>query len=404
MNVLRWLRPATVVGYAQVLFFVLLTSWAISPLVAQTPVTGQGLSLVQPAVPFLTITPDSRHGALGDAGVALADNANALYWNPANLAFTKNRFGMALNYTPWLRFIIPDINLAYVPFYLNLGERAGVVGGSLTYFSLGRIEFRDNQGIAQGDYTANEFAISLAYSRKISKNFSAAIQLRYIRSDLAGAQNTGTASLNPGTSFSGDLSLAYTKEFKKGLFGGDKPTTLNFGMNMSNLGNKIRYSGNTDAEDFLPSNFRIGTALRSYLDEYNSITFLFDINKLMVPYGQAQEVRNKPLLEGIFGSFTTGPALSLLTFSSGLEYWYNDVFAARLGYYREDPVRGNRSYFTIGVGTKIREFHIDFAYLQPLTQQNPLQNTLRFTVGYQLKGGGILDAREGAGAKPKPSR
>jgi hypothetical protein len=355
-------------------------------------VAGQ-TTIISTGVPFLQITPDSRSGALGDAGVAIANNANALYWNPSALAFTSNRMGISLNYTPWLRNIIPDINHFFIPAYYNLGERSGVIGASLTYFTLGNIDFRDAQGNQIGNYNANEFAVTGAYSRKITKNLSGGVQLRYIRSDLAGAQNLGASiTVNPAQSFSGDISLYYQKQLKKGIFDPNLPTQISWGVNISNLGAKISYTGLNSRQDFLPTNLRFGAAIKSKVDEYNSLTLTADVNKLMVPTNSAS---NAPLLSGIFGSFsdtTFSTQIRLYTIGGGVEYWYQEYVALRAGYFREDAIRGGRNFLTLGIGFNYKGVEIDFAYLQPFNQNNPLQNTLRFSVNYNLNQNGTKSA------------
>jgi hypothetical protein len=348
-----------------------------------TQPSGQTTGAITTAVPFLLINPDSRSAGLGDAGVAIANNANAMFWNPAALAFLPNKGGFALNYTPWLRYIIPDINHYFIPGYYNLGEKGGVIGASLTYFSLGEIEFRNDQGISQGTYRANEFAFSVAYARKITQYLSGGASLRYVRSDLAGAQNIGGISLQPGESVAGDISFYYSKPF----VWGKTPMTWNWGINISNIGSKMSYSGDVNVREFLPTNLRLGTAFKADIDEYNAITWTIDFNKLMVPSDPADR-RDKSLLSGMFSSLGDRPfseELAEITISTGVEYWYNKVFAGRIGFFHEDPTKGGRQYVSLGVGTRFRDkFTFDFAFIQPLRANNPLQNTLRFTLGFDM--------------------
>ncbi len=336
------------------------------------------------AVPFLLINPDSRGAALGDAGVAIASGANALFWNPAALAFTPNKYGFGLNYTPWLRGIgIPDINHFFVPGYYNLGEKAGVIGVAITYFSLGEIEFRDNQGVRTGNFNANEFAFSVSYARKLTQYLSGGASLRYINSNLAGAQNIGGISLEPGESVAGDISLFYSKPFTWGK----TPMSWNWGVNISNIGAKMSYSGDINVREFIPTNLRIGTAFKADIDEYNSVTWTIDFNKLMVPSDDSAR-RNSSLLSGMFSSFGDRPfseELAEITISTGVEYWYAKQFAGRIGFFHEDPTKGGRQYVSLGVGVRIKEkITFDFSFIQPLRANHPLQNTLRFSLGFEF--------------------
>ena len=337
---------------------------------AQTNVTGQSGPLTT-AVPFLMINPDARGGALGDAGVAIANGPNALFWNPAALAFTENQWGVGLNYTPWLR----GLNIP--------GEKGGVIGASLTYFSLGEIVFRDGQGIDLGNFTANEFAFAVSYSRKLTKYLSGGASLRYINSNLAGAQTIGGVSLNPGQSVAGDIAFFYSKPFAWGK----TPMTWNWGVNISNIGAKMSYSGDVNVREFIPTNLRLGTAFKADLDEFNSVTWTVDFNKLMVP-SNADDRRNQSLIAGMFSSFGDASfkeELAEITISTGVEYWYNKLFAGRLGFFHEDPTKGGRQFVSLGVGLRLQEkFSFDFAFLQPLRANHPLQNTLRFSLGYEV--------------------
>lgn len=336
------------------------------------------------AVPFLIICPDSRSGALGEAGVAIADNANALYWNPSTLAFTQKRMGFNVNYTPWLRALgIPDINHAFLPFYYNFGEKGGVAGASLTFFSLGNIQFTDASGNNIGEFNPAEFALSGAYTRKITDAFSAGVSLRYIYSGIAGSQAIGGVTTNAGQSFAGDIHFFYNKDFR---FRNTTDMNFKWGVNISNIGAKMNYTAST-RKDFIPTNLRVGYALTANLDEYNSITFTNDFNKLLVPSEGGRSDKN--LLSGIFGSFGDAEGgfseeLTEINVSLGLEYWYNKLFAVRAGYFYEDPNKGARKFVTLGAGVRFKIFSVDFAFLAPLEQNHPLQNTLRFTLGFDF--------------------
>lgn len=352
-----------------------------------TSTTSGQVRAITTAVPFLLICPDSRSGALGEAGVTIADNANAIYWNPSILAFSSKKYGFATNYTPWLRNIVPDINHAYVPAYFNFGDKGGVAGIALTFFSLGNIEFTDNSGIKTGDYNPSEFALTTAYSHKVTDNLSAGVALRYINSSLVTATTAGGFPTKPANSVAGDANLFYTKDFSLRGGQGEIPMNFRFGINLSNMGAKVNYT-NSSKKDFLPANMKIGWSLKANMDSYNSITLVNDYNKLMVPSEGGQS--NKPLLSGMFSSFNDAQGgfseeISEFNTSIGLEYWYNNVFSARAGYFYEDPMKGNRKFITLGGGLRFKTFGLDFAYLVPFQQNHPLQNTIRFSLSFDFE-------------------
>ena len=355
---------------------------------SQTNTAGQTKAITT-AVPFLLITPDSRAGGMGETGVAVAKGANAFHWNLSALAFSENKYGFAVNYTPWLRGLgIPDINLAYLPAYLNLGEKQGVVATEFRFFSLGNIQLTDDNGIEHGQYSANEYAIAVGYSRKVTDNLSAGTAIRYIHSNLANnASIGGIAQGKPGRSVAGDLTLFYKKDTKLKGESGNIPLTYSWGIAITNIGAKMNYS-DTQNKDFIPTNLRVGYAIKVALDDYNTITFTNDFNKLLVPSeGGASK---KTVLEGMFSSFADAPGgfkeeLKEIIVSAGLEYWYNELFAGRLGVFLEDKDKGGRRFMTFGIGAKFNVISVDFAYLQPFASQHPLQGTLRFSVGFDFK-------------------
>jgi hypothetical protein len=352
---------------------------------------GMSRSFAQPkaittAVPFLTICPESRSGGLGDAGVAIANNANATHWNLSALAFTDKKFGASLSYSPWLRMLASDISLSYLSGYYNLGERAGVVASSFRYFSLGDIIFTDDNAIEYGQFNASEFAWDAGYTRKVTDNFSAGVALRFIYSNLAANATVGGFDIKPGTSVAGDVNMLYTKDFDAG----GRPLNFRWGLNVSNIGSKISYT-NSSNKDFIPTNLRLGAALKAGLDDYNSLTVTADVNKLMVPTEGGQS--DQTLIDGMFSSFIDAPGgvseeIKEFNLSSGVEYWYNDLFAARAGLFLEDATKGNRKFVTLGLGVKYSAFALDFAYLASLSQNHPLQNTLRFSLGFAFDPGG----------------
>ncbi|MDX2062234.1 MAG: type IX secretion system outer membrane channel protein PorV [Bacteroidia bacterium] len=342
-------------------------------------VTGQD-GAINTAVSFLLINPDARAGALGDAGVANPNGANGQFFNPAMLAFEQGQSGVAFNYTPWLRFLIPDINLFYLPGYYNLGGNNGVLMGALTYFRLGEINFTDVAGIPQGTYTANELALQFGYARKLSEFTSLAVTLKYIRSDLTGSQSLGGIPFQPAQSVAGDIGFYYRKPVS------DK-VVLNLGASITNIGSKVRYVEDDSTNSFIPTNLRLGTTVNLRIDEYNEVNFLLDFQKLMVP--SEGGTSDQSLLSGMFGSFSDAEGgfseeLSEVATSVGVEYWYNKLFAARVGYFYESPNKGDRNYVTLGAGAKYQDLRFDFAFLVPLQENNPLQNTLRFSIGYDI--------------------
>ncbi len=370
----------------QVIFLLLLASG--KSIYGQTNTAGQTQAITT-AVPFLLITPDSRAGGLGETGVAIAQGANAVYWNMSALAFADKRFGFAVNYNPWLRSLgIPDINLAYLPFYYNLGENKGTIGASLRFFSLGNIQLTDEGGIETGTYSANEFAVSTGYTIKITDNLSAGTAIRYIQSNLANSASIGGINQGrPGRSVAGDLTMYYEKQTELKTGANDLPLKYSFGIAITNIGAKMNYT-DTQNKDFIPTNLRLGYALKVDLDDYNTLTFTNDFNKLLVPSegGTSQ----KTVLEGVFSSFGDAPGglreeTKEIIVSSGLEYWYNNLFAARAGIFLENKDKGNRKFMTFGAGIRFNVVTIDFSYLQPFETLHPLQGTLRFSVSFDFE-------------------
>ncbi len=364
---------------------------------------GQELNAITTGVPFLTISPDARSGAMGDAGVASSPDANSIHWNPAKYAFIDQDITLNLSYIPWLRNLVSDINFQNISGSYKLNENQ-TVAASLMYFSLGSIDFTNSVGtVIVPGFRPNEFSFDVAYALKLSKNMSGGIAFRYIHSNLTGgipADGSGSPT-KPGNAVAGDISYFYTKDVTLE----DKTGTFNFGVNISNLGSKISYSDDAYYDDFLPANLRIGASYKIDLDDYNSITAMVDINKLLVPtpplYGP-DTTSTGDLVEhglpddvsvpvGIFQSFYDAPAgfteeVHELMYSVGVEYWYVNQFAIRAGYFDEHGTKGNRKYFTMGIGVKLNVLNFDFAYVVPTAgRSNPLANTLRFTLGLNLE-------------------
>jgi hypothetical protein len=340
-------------------------------------------TVITTAVPFLTITPDSRAAGMGDAGVATSPDANSGYWNPGKLVFIDKGYGFTTSYTPWLARIINDMKLLYLSGFYKI-DRNQVVAASLKYFDMGAINFRDGNNVDQGRYNPREYAIDVTYSRLLTEHLSIGGTLRYIRSNLTGSNPTSAPDARPGNSVAVDLGAYYTKQLTS------RNATLSLAGTITNLGSKMTY---TDAnnKDFIPTNLRLGGAYKTQLDPLNSLTFALDFNKLMVPSYD----RTKPLLSGVFGSFGDARGglkeeLKEITISSGMEYWYKDFFAARLGYFYEAKDKGNRKYLTTGIGLRYEMtnrdiFGLDMAYMIPTTiGNNALAETIRFTVFYLL--------------------
>jgi hypothetical protein len=370
-------------------------------------VLGGNLNTITTAVPFLLISPDSRAGAMGDVGVATTPDASSMHWNPAKLSFTRDDIGISVSIVPWLRELVPDINLQYIGGYYKLNENEAI-GYELRYFSLGDITFTDISGNVIGQYKPNEMAIGSAYSRKLSRNFSLAISGRYIYSNLTGGQSAGGTETVAGQSIATDVSTFYTKPISIA----NKKSDLSFGMNISNIGNKISYT-ETITRDFIPINLRLGTDLTTKMDDYNKISLSFDLNKLLVPspplYNNDGEMiagkdPNVAVVEGMFQSFGDAPGeidengnpvsgsvfreeMREINISAGLEYWYANQFALRAGYFHEHDTKGGRKYLTFGSGVKYNVFALDFSYLISTSNiggTNPLANTMRFTLVFDL--------------------
>lgn len=349
-----------------------------------------GANTVTTGVPFLTIAPDSRAGAMGDAGVATSPDVNSQHWNPAKYAFTESEMGIALSYTPWLRNLVSDINLAYLVGYKRLNDQE-TVSASLRYFSLGDISFMSEYGVPTGQQSPNEFAFDMGYTRLLSDNFSGAVAIRYIRSDLTGGQMVGGVETHAGNTFAADVAFYYQNQIRMNR----KNSTISAGIDISNIGGKISYTDG-ETKDFIPTNLKLGVSYKTEMDKYNTITFAFDANKLMVPTPDTTDVdiitglgSSKSVVSGMFSSFSDAPGgmkeeLREITFSVGAEYWYNKQFALRAGYFYEDPTKGNRKFFTAGAGLKMNVFALDFSYLLPVAQNNPLANTLRFTLSFDF--------------------
>ncbi len=397
------------------------------------------LNTITTAVPFLLIAPDSRSGAMGDVGVALSPDANSVHWNLSKLAWINNKdyvkarggekqeFGMSLGYSPWLKALVPDINLAYLSGFKTVG-RDQAIGASLRYFSLGSITFTNNSGQVIREFTPNEFAVDVGYSRMLSENFSGGVAIRYIYSNLTGGTPTqGGGDTKPGQSVAADISGFWRSQE---MDMGGKDAHVAVGFSVSNIGAKMSYTS-TKVRDFIPTNLRLGSALDIEIDDNNLFTFSVDANKLLVPtlplYKKDENGNtvvdsegnfviesgrdpNVGVAAGIFGSFTDAPGayyddngdlqqigvgkeeLREVNLAAGLEYWYAHRFALRGGFFYEHYTKGNRQYAALGAGMKYKTLEIDLSYLIPTSQQHPLAKTLRFTLKFNF---GTGNAEEG---------
>lgn len=355
-------------------------------------VYSQELNAIQTVVPFLSIAPDSRSGAMGDAGVATTPDTYSQHWNPAKYAFIDGKAGVGISYSPWLRNLVPDINIAYLTGYYRIDEKQ-VASGSLLYSSLGDVPFTDDFGNLERTFKPNELAFDLGYSRIFAENFSGGMAFRFIYSNLTGGSYSGGDATKPGISFAADISGYYRKNIT--MF--SKDAELAFGLNFSNIGSKMSYSDG-QTSDFIPMNMRLGTAGTIKLDNFNKLTLAIDFNKLLVPtppiYNNDMEIiagknPNVGVPVAIFQSFYDAPGgfkeeINEITSSIGLEYWYNNQFALRAGYFHENESKGNRKYFTAGAGFKLKGFDIDFSYLMPTVSNHPLARTLRFSLAFDI--------------------
>ena len=376
------------------------------------------------AVPFLGISPDARSGGMGDLGVATDPDNASMHWNLAKAPYQERATSIGISYSPWLRTLIPDVNLAYLSFNQKIKD-FGAFSASLKYFSLGNVTFTDNTGGVIGNYNPNEFSIDAGYSMKLIDKLSMGVAFRFIYSNLTLGQSVGGTPTKPGLAGAGDISLFYeNKDWKIGRM----PIVFRWGTAFTNLGSKIRYTQNARA-DFIPMNLRFGPSLKMQLDDegLHSLLIALEINKLLVPtmpaYARdstgfiARDAQGNPIVlsgqspdrgvvAGLFTSFADAPGgvreeFHEYNLSIGAEYWYNRLFAVRAGYHSEAVQKGNRKYFTFGLGLRYSVFGFDFSYLVPVRSVNPLSNTLRFTLAFDFD---KLSTIGKEGSKPYPGR
>ncbi|HQQ13646.1 MAG TPA: type IX secretion system outer membrane channel protein PorV [Bacteroidales bacterium] len=367
------------------------------------------LNVITTAVPFLMIAPDARAGSMGDVGVSSNPDVYSMHWNPAKYAVMESDMSVGLSYSPWLRNLVPDMNLAYLAFAKRVDQNSSVAA-TLRFFTLGDIQFTDEFGGDNGTYRPSEWALDATYSRKLTDHLSGAVAGRFIYSNLTLGQNVGGASTSAGISAAAYVAVYWEKEVA--MFR-DIDSRLAWGINISNIGTKLGYSSSSIKKDFIPTNLRFGPTLHLTIDDYNEISFSLDVNKLLVPTPpiyKRDSVTGNPIpipgtdkyeilsgiddevsvVAGILQSFYDSPGgfeeeMRELSLSIGAEYWYNKVFAIRGGAFYEDATKGNRKFFTLGAGLRYNVFGLDFSYLIPIdSRNNPLQNTLRFALTFDL--------------------
>ena len=395
------------------------------------------LNTITTAVPFMAITPDSRAGAMGDAGTALGPYANSVYWNMSILNFAEERSAMSLSYTPWLRQLTNDIHLSYLSGYYKVNDQH-VVGGSLRFFSLGEITFTDENANYIREDKPSEFELTGAYAFRTSERTSVGVNAKFVYSNLTGGMVVQGVNTKPGIAGAADISFSYRNPDAK-IAGTDGVYT--FGATINNVGNKIAYSSagsSTDDRDFLPMNLKIGNSFKADFDAYNSLLFSLDLQKLLVPTPPIYIVNSSNdvvlasgktgqvgVISGMLQSFYDAPGrlvedevtgeyvqnadgsyqvesgskfkeeLAEINIAFGMEYWYNDLFAVRGGLFYEALSKGARQYFNAGIGFKYNKFNIDISYLAALRRLNPLANTLRFSLGMTLGEPGGSQSRDG---------
>lgn len=374
-----------------------LTILALAVLVSTTVTAQDKRNMFNPvntSVTSQTIAPDARSAGMGDVGVATDPDVNSQYWNPAKYPFNISRAGVSLNYTPWLRQLVSDIDLAYLAGYYRIGDYSAV-SASMRYFSLGEVQSNDGSALTINPY---EMSFDVAYSLMLSEHFSLGAAVRWIYSDLT---YNFTDDTSPGSAFAADLSCYYQNYINIG----QRECQLGLGMNISNIGSKITFGGDNRSE-FIPTNLRLGASLMIPIDEFNKFTIAADANKLLVPTYPKRRADESEVdydnrlqkdyydvssISGIFKSFGDAPngfseEMQEIQWSVGAEYTYNDKFSLRAGYHNESENKGNRKYFTFGAGFKMSVFSLDAGYVVATAKSNPLDQTLRFSLSFDMDG------------------
>lgn len=381
--------------------FILLLSLFTGQLFAQN-VDNQDIidaNTITTAVPFLRINPDARSGAMGDVGLALGADANAIFTNPARMAFIESEYGVSMTFVPWLRNLVRDVYLADLVGYYRL-PNAQTISSSMRYFSLGEIQFTDNQGNSLGTGQPKEFAMDLNYARAFGEKggfqTGVGVGLRYIYSNLSVSSNVSSGpDIRPGHAAGADVSVFMTKPYKLDKI---KGMDFNMGLAITNIGSKMTYTQNAENKDFIPTNLGIGFGADLHIDDIHSVGIYVDANKLLVPTPDTVDANNdgvfdyreRSVVGGMFSSFADAPGgfkeeLREFYVGAGVEYWYNKQFALRMGYFYEHPTKGARKFLSAGAGVKYSVFSLNFAYLIPTSSnRNPLDNTLRFSLLFEF--------------------
>jgi hypothetical protein len=355
-------------------------------------VFGQGgitkdYKVITTAVPFLSISPDSKSAALGDAGVASTPDANAIFWNTSKLAFVENKFGASVSYAPWLRDLVQDMGLINAFGYYKISDKQTLTAG-MTYFNQGLIEFTTNTAQPAGSFQSREMSFMAGIAQKLSSDFSMGLNAKFINSNLVGNNVINGQAGRPGRTAAFDLGLYYNKN-RPGDADVEKSTDIAYGLVLQNLGGKVNYGF---GQYFIPANLKIGTQIVRRIDLHNRFTFLVDFNKLLVPTPDTNGMVDptQSVFSSMFSSFNDAPGgmreeLSEVMASVGLEYSYDDLIAFRTGYFHESGDKGGRQYFTTGFGVKLKDlYNIDLAYLIPTKQGNPLANTWRISLNFSI--------------------
>ena len=376
----------------KILFSILTFSFLALPVLATNP--------VMTAMPSLTIAPDGRSAGMGDVGVATHADLNSQHWNPAKYAFMESKGGITANYTPWLTKLVSDIDLAYIAGYYNMGDRIGALSASFRYFSMGEVDLVNDFTETYAQANPNEWALDLAYSRKLHEYVSMAVAMRFLYSDLNNGTNFGGGTeMYPAWTMAADISLYYRQPISLPM----GESYFGLGFNLSNLGGKMSHDEGT-TQNFIPANMRLGVSYELPFDNYNRLTATVECNKMLVPTYKSSFAANQETgrmeqeeysrissVNGWWMSFCDAPNGSAEEFQEvqwgvGLEYSYNRQFFGRLGYSHEDFLKGNRRYLTVGAGFHLSIFSLDFAYCIATAASNPLNGTMRFTLGFDLAG------------------
>lgn len=389
----------------KILFSILTFSFLALPVLATNP--------VMTAMPSLTIAPDGRSAGMGDVGVATHADLNSQHWNPAKYAFMESKGGITANYTPWLTKLVSDIDLAYIAGYYNMGDRIGALSASFSYFSMGAVQLVDYSGTAFQEAHPNEWSLDLAYSRKLHEYVSMAVAMRFLYSDLNNGVNasvtTAAQEMHPAWTMAADISLYYRQPISTPM----GESYFGLGFNLSNLGGKMSYDEGT-TQNFIPANMRLGVSYEIPFDNYNRLMATVECNKMLVPTYESKFAENKETnrmdqeefsrvssVNGWWMSFCDAPGYTTddgkvvsplaeefqeVQWGVGLEYSYNRQFFGRVGYSHENFWKGNRRYVTVGAGFHLSIFSLDFAYCIATAPSNPLDQTMRFTLGFDLAG------------------